>query len=104
LRIPVEGLVAASHAGARKLAISPVRIPLTLCVPKTSSTSCDQAIFVDHATHTSEFSYAVLVEVDRLRQRFQRRGCVRGSVRPVQIVMGLVLAHYGELVAKDQDL
>ena len=41
---------------------------------ETSSTSCDQAIFVDHATHTSEFSYAVLVEVDRLRQRFQLRG------------------------------
>ena len=41
LRVPVEGLVAASHAGARKPAISPVRIPLTLCVPKTSSASCD---------------------------------------------------------------
>ena len=36
-----------------------------LCVPKTSSTSCDQAIFVDQATDASLFSDAVLVEVDR---------------------------------------
>ena len=63
-----------------------------LYVPKTSSTSCDRAIFVDQATDASAFSYAVLVEVDRLRQWFQRGGCVQGAVRPVQIVMGLVLA------------
>jgi hypothetical protein len=37
-----------------------------LYVPKTSSTSCDQAIFVDQATDVSVFSDAVLVEVDRL--------------------------------------
>ena len=35
-------------------------------VPITSSTSCDQAIFVDHATDLSLFSDAVQVEVDRL--------------------------------------
>jgi len=63
-----------------------------LCVPKTSSTSCDQAIFVDQATDARAFSYAVLVEAGRLRQRFQGGGCVQGAVRPVQIVMGLVLA------------
>jgi hypothetical protein len=63
-----------------------------LCVPKTSSTSRDQAIFVDQATDARAFSCAVLVEVDRLWQRFQRGGCVQGPVRPVQIVMGLVLA------------
>jgi hypothetical protein len=34
------------------------------------------------AANASAFSYAVLVEVDRLRQRFQRRGCVQGAVRP----------------------
>ena len=39
---------------------------LGLCVPKTSSTSCDQAIFVDQATDASLSSDAVLVEVDRL--------------------------------------
>jgi hypothetical protein len=61
-------------------------------VPKTSSTSCDQEIFVDQATGASAFSYAVLVEVDRLRQWFQRGGCVQGAVRPVQIVVSLVLA------------
>ena len=36
-----------------------------LCVPKTSSTSCDQAIFVDQATDASLFPDAVLVEVGR---------------------------------------
>jgi hypothetical protein len=37
-----------------------------LCVPKTSSESCDQAIFVDQGTGASLFSDAVLAEVDRL--------------------------------------
>ena len=36
-----------------------------LCVPITSSTSCDQVILVDHATDVSLFSDAVQVEVDR---------------------------------------
>jgi hypothetical protein len=36
-----------------------------LCVPKMSSTSCDQAVFVDQATDTSLPSDAVLVEIDR---------------------------------------
>jgi len=36
-----------------------------LCVPKTSSASCDQAIFVDQATEASLFADAVLVEIDR---------------------------------------
>ena len=35
-----------------------------LCVPKISSTSCDQAIFVDQATDVSVFSDAVPVEID----------------------------------------
>jgi hypothetical protein len=37
-----------------------------LWVPITSSTSCDQVIFVDHASDVSLFSDAVQVEVDRL--------------------------------------
>jgi hypothetical protein len=37
-----------------------------LCVPKTSSTSCDQAIFVNQATAASLFSDAVLVEIGRV--------------------------------------
>ena len=37
----------------------------TLCVPKTSSTSRDQAIFVDQATDASVSSDAVLLKVDR---------------------------------------
>jgi hypothetical protein len=36
-----------------------------VCVPETSSTSCDQAVFVDHATDMSLSLDAVLVEVDR---------------------------------------
>ena len=39
---------------------------MTLCVPKTSSMSCDQAIFVDQATDASLSSDAVLTEIDRL--------------------------------------
>ena len=38
---------------------------LNLCVPKTSSTSCDQAIFVDQATDASLSSDAVLLKIDR---------------------------------------
>jgi hypothetical protein len=37
-----------------------------LCVPITSSTSCDQAIFVDQATDLSLSSDAVQAEIDRL--------------------------------------
>jgi hypothetical protein len=40
--------------------------PNDLCVPITSSTSCHQAIFVDHATDQSLSSDAVQVETDRL--------------------------------------
>jgi hypothetical protein len=36
-----------------------------LCVPKTSSTSCDQAVFVDQATGAGLPSYAVPGEIDR---------------------------------------
>jgi len=41
----------------------------------------------------------VLVGIDRLGQRFQRRGCVRRAVRAVLIMVGFVLAR--ELVAQD---
>ena len=37
----------------------------SLCVPKSSSTSCDQAVFVDEAVGASLFPDAVLVETDR---------------------------------------
>ena len=37
-----------------------------LCVPKTSSTSCDQAVLVDQAADASSFTDAVLAEIDRL--------------------------------------
>ena len=35
-----------------------------LCVPKTSSKSCDQVIFVDQATDASVSSDAVLLKMD----------------------------------------
>ncbi len=38
-----------------------------VCVPITSSTLCDQPIFVDHATDLSLSSDAVQVEIDWLR-------------------------------------
>jgi hypothetical protein len=37
-----------------------------LCVPRTLSTSCDQAVFVDHATDASVSPDVVSLEVDRL--------------------------------------
>jgi hypothetical protein len=61
-------------------------------VPKTSSTSCDQAIFADQATDASVSSDAVLLKIDRFGQLFERRGAVQGAVRAVLIVVGLVLA------------
>ena len=42
-----------------------IRTTVRLWVPKTSSTSCDQAIFVDQATDASLSSDAVLLEIDR---------------------------------------
>src|ERR1035441_10737768 len=63
-----------------------------LCVPKTSSTSCDQAIFADQATGASVSSDAVLLKIDRLGQRFQRRGAVQEAVRPVLVMVALVVA------------
>jgi len=41
-------------------------IQAILCVPITSSTSCDQVIFVDQAADVSVSSDPVLVGVDRL--------------------------------------
>jgi hypothetical protein len=38
---------------------------VVLCVPKTSSTSCDQAVFVDQATGVGLPSDAVPAEIDR---------------------------------------
>ena len=63
-----------------------------LWVPITPSTSCDQAIFVDQATDGSLSSDAVLVEIDRFGQRFQRRGTVQAAVRPMLVVVALVIA------------
>ena len=38
---------------------------LALWVPRTSSTSCDQPVFVDHATYASVPSDTVLLKIDR---------------------------------------
>jgi hypothetical protein len=63
---------------------------LAVCVPKTSFTSCDQAIFVDQATDAHVF----VCGSDRGRQAaaaVSGGGCVQRAVRPVQIVVSLVL-------------
>jgi hypothetical protein len=61
-------------------------------VPRTSSSSRDQAIFADQATGASPPSDLVLLKIDRYGPRFQRRGCLQGAVRPVPVVVVLVLA------------
>jgi hypothetical protein len=61
-----------------------------LCVPKTSSISCDQVILADQATDASLSSDAVPRKIDGFGERFQRRGAVQGAMRPVLIVMGFV--------------
>src|ERR1039457_6989857 len=63
-----------------------------LWVPITPSTSCDQAIFVDCAADASVSPDAALVKIDRFGQRFQRRSCAQGAMRPMLIVVDLVLA------------
>ena len=37
-------------------------------------------------------SDAVLLKIDRFRQRLQRRGAVQGAVRPMLVMVDLVLA------------
>ncbi len=59
-RAPGETL-AASGAGRELTQPGSVK----LCVPRTSSTSCDQAVFVDHATDASVSSDTVLLKIDR---------------------------------------
>jgi hypothetical protein len=41
-----------------------------LWVPKSSSMSCDQAVFADQAADASLPSHAVLLKIDRFGQRF----------------------------------
>jgi 3-isopropylmalate/(R)-2-methylmalate dehydratase large subunit len=51
--------------------VEPLKIA-DLCVPRTSSTSRDQAVFADHGTDASLPPDAVLIKIDRFGQRFQR--------------------------------
>jgi len=62
------------------------RIVVDLSVPRTSSTSRDQAILVDQTTDASLSPDAVLLKIDRCRQRFQRRRAVQETVRPVLVI------------------
>ena len=64
----------------------------SLWVPRTSSMSRDQAILVDQTGDASLSPDAVLVEIDRLGQRFQRRRAVQETVRPVLVMVILVIA------------
>jgi len=65
---------------------------LNLWVPRTSSTSRDQAILVDQTTGASLSPDAVLLKIDRFRQRSQRRRVVQETVRPVLVMVILVIA------------
>jgi len=77
----------------RRDAYAAPQVPATpvanLCVPKTSSTSCDQAIFVDQATDASVSSDAILIEVCR-------------PVRFQNSAVGLDLGLRGPLVFVDE--
>ena len=55
---------AASPAAAAPAPGTPAAGPPALCVPKTPSTSCDQAIFVDRAAGESLSSDAVVLYFD----------------------------------------
>jgi hypothetical protein len=50
---------------------------LVVCVPKTLSRSCDQAVLVDQASGVGPPSDAVPAEIDRSGQGFQRRSGVQ---------------------------
>jgi hypothetical protein len=56
---------------------APARLEPLLWVPKTSSMSRDQAIFVDRAVGAGVFSGAVLLEIGRFGWRFQRGSAVQ---------------------------
>jgi hypothetical protein len=49
----------------RGQASRPTISPQYLWVPRTSPTSCDQPVFVDHATDASAPSDTVVLEIDR---------------------------------------
>jgi hypothetical protein len=58
----------AAAMGAAPVVVSLIRSPdrpQMLWVPRTSSTSCDQAVFVDHAADARVSSDSVLLKVDR---------------------------------------
>ena len=61
-------------------------------MPRTSSTSRDQAILVDQTTDASLSPDAVLLKIDRFGRRFQRRRAVQETVRPVLVMVILVIA------------
>ena len=48
-----------------------------LCVPKTSSTSCDQVIFVDQTSDASLSSDVVLLKIDRFGKWLQRGSAIQ---------------------------
>ena len=59
-------LVVDPAAGLRHPQLDAVVLEQRVCVPKTSSTSCDQTVFIDRATGAGLPSDAVPAEIDRL--------------------------------------
>ncbi len=87
-----DGAHRLASAHARPTARAMPNLAGVMWVPRTSSTSRDQAVFADQATGASLPSDAVLLKIDRFGQRFQRCRRVQGAVRPVLVVVVLVIA------------
>ena len=65
----------------------------TLWVPNMSSGSCGEGVFVDDAAEPVVSADPNVVEVDDgCGERSERRGLVKGAVRPVLVVVSLVFA------------
>jgi hypothetical protein len=80
-----------SRATVSKFDVVALRCEMCAC-RKPPPRSCDQAIFVDQATDARMSSDAVLLKIDRVGQRLQRRGAVQRAVRPMLVMVSLVLA------------
>ncbi len=63
--LPRRWLDAAGIALVTALAVVGGYVEANLCVPRILSTSCDQAVFVDHATDASVSPDVVSLKIDR---------------------------------------
>jgi hypothetical protein len=72
------------------------RVARGVCVPETSSMSCDLRVLVDDAADQIAAAGFKRVKVDdSAGQRFEWCGLAAGTVRPMLVVVGLVLSQHG---------